>query len=302
MNCNEQAVEIVYEYLQDPSTFMAALGALSVFGVTGKYYSGELQLEEATHATTPKSRERLLGSAMDHFTDVAGMRATDDRSRREPVLRAQSKLRLAQFDTLYATIVRKRMPNQREAFSSFEKTLRVARDISELAERQRAEAHNDQQVVSGYTGVLAEVATLLLGQRFARRQGISEDWWPRITTIAGDRGETTRNIPSTYRSPVQRWDIDILQPEYTHKQITTAYQVQVKSSPLASSCGPTYASNIIKLEAFPDLALSSTERNVSVPILKELDAEMSSPGYSTKAAVRLDQRTEKLLDVIDRAA
>lgn len=146
-------------------------------------------------------------------------------------------------------------------------------------------------------GLIGELAVTMLFQRFVRNELGDKEQVALPSLFSQDRG-INRNRGST---EVRAWDVTVFQ-QFDHDDIETPYLIQVKTTKNHPKKDKFhYTKDISMLHIKEDLAINDQEerRGFSpIHIIADLLSEQEgSDSPSTKT--RLDQRTDKLLDVIN---
>ncbi len=170
---------------------------------------------------------------------------------------------------------------------------------NDYSQRESDTFNNKSEVIKRIrlAGLIGELAVTMLFQRFVRNELGDKEQIALTSLFSQDRG-INRSRGST---EIRAWDVTIFQ-QFDHDDIETPYLIQVKTTknhPKKEKF--QYTSDISMLHIKEDLAINDQEvqRGFSpIHIVADLLSEQEgSDSPSTKT--RLDQRTDKLLDVIN---
>lgn len=152
----------------------------------------------------------------------------------------------------------------------------------------------DMEDSQSLRGSFSELSVLALLHRFALRQ-MDDQSWLAVPALITENCGTRSYIFNSYK-----WDISVLtQPDNSQPPERT-YEIQVKSS--VKQYGnerKSYNKNLTLVHISPDLALAVDGPQVSNTrnsILQECFSELLNDDQ--EATARLDERTEKLLEII----
>ncbi|GAC1387038.1 MAG: hypothetical protein NVS1B7_6170 [Candidatus Saccharimonadales bacterium] len=222
--------------------------------------------------------ERVISEKVNHYID-------QDQS--------SALIRLAQMPLYAAIISTGELPDRAIVQQSYSKTLQVGQVLAEEHEHvfrdRQQEKPGSKSALGELRGNMSELSVLLLGQRFALRADICDEWLPLLSQFSADHS-TRRRAQST-----SAYDIDIFM-QHGNKPIESAYQLQVKTT--KNDCFrtnlPAYKS-VSVVHVIPDLARSN--ERIRVPTIIN---ECAMETYEERAQINLDYRSDRLLDLIDQ--
>ncbi len=144
-------------------------------------------------------------------------------------------------------------------------------------------------------GVFAEVSIMALLMRNGlriREKPDEMDYFALMSHLTADHANIGGN------SVEKAWDVDVI-TDVGSGCLSYPYKVQVKSSQNANRLsGRTDSSEISKVILRPDLQADPKERLSVTTIINECSYVESSQGNTHRINAQLNQRTEKLLDIL----
>lgn len=143
--------------------------------------------------------------------------------------------------------------------------------------------------IKDLSGNLAELNVLLLLQRFGITLG-DASWLALPSLTSANRGGSA----GAYF--VDRWDISVFTQHDKTEPPTMDYKVQVKSHPKQVQNEHVYDESITMVYARTDLGLGSAGRIMPLNVIPS--ECLRETEQASQATVRLDQRTDKLLEIL----
>jgi hypothetical protein len=161
-----------------------------------------------------------------------------------------------------------------------------------------AVAKGDNDARGDAAGIMAELAVLLLHQRFVIQRLGDDSMLSLPSRISEDRGPTRRRGSHVSDG----WDVSILTKSPDGEPVLT-YKVQVKTHSKTKGRKFIYADDITEVRVNNDLKIAhdaSSAETVPMPLRAIiLDCNDELLGSADSATIkRLDERTEKLLDIL----
>lgn len=257
-------------------------GRLQKTGAQG--ITGDMFLELAFEQPNPDAALELFAEADSHWNRAIGLHEAGE-GHGEGFGAAFS---LAQRDLYqWRLLAPEILPPASVVEKSYTQMLDLALGMTEELSSQVQRVKSDYNMT--VTGQLAEVEAWLLLQRFGLQLG-DGSWLATSSSFTEDRGN------AAYRRRTS-WDISVWTQTDTESAPERAYKVQIKTTANGNSC--IYNEDVALVNLCDDMALPNshgqTRRIPLGTIARECASEQAGSEHATR---RLDQRTEKLLDIL----
>lgn len=286
-------VAVLREYLsaRDATNKQRAIGNLECCGPSGLVFAGDACLEMAF--STMNDNEKLS------WLDRAGQnwrKCIEQQPLYSTKLNSDSaaaSMQLAHENVYRWLNLLHTLPPQKVVEQTYLNILDLGSDF--LTRQQLKDTNaRDREESQSLRGSLSELSVLALLHRFALRQMDDQSWLavPALTTEnCGTR---------SYSLDSYKWDISVLTQADNSQPPERTYEIQVKSSDKQyGKDRVTYNKDLTLVHISPDLALAVDGPQVSNTrngILQECLSELLNDDQ--EATARLDERTEKLLEIL----
>ncbi|MGH7195439.1 MAG: hypothetical protein ACREGA_01535 [Candidatus Saccharimonadales bacterium] len=256
-----------------------------------KLQAGEIALESAYAASTSNGDDDLdyLEKAQIMFKQAGQQRQS--RANWFDKLQASAELNQIQLVNHAAIILNQRLPAATTAEPAYNKTVNLANKFQEsyFDNRENLLGNGRREA----SGLMAEMAVMLLGQRLALRE-IGVITWMMLPSLFSE------NHQNHHGSTVNRaWDLSVFDDQMSQDNynLSLAYRIQVKNRDTSQRGQQSDAPGISLIQVSPDLALYPNEAQVAARVIGQCYRELvDSEHNNIKNSEQLDARQERLID------
>lgn len=280
---------VLSDLLDHQITLSEARLRLSSGGPLALLLAGRLDIELATYeAVSDEQAFDYFDSAAEAFTMVERTRLFARSGKTDPIAtRARVERILCPSNALMT--IDHRLPSLELAQTTYKQTVGASHDLLVEFDSSKNSIHPKQR--KHFVGLLAELAVLMMLQRFAINEIGCDTWFPQFSLLREDRSNSKGS------SLNHAWDINVWSRVDHSRNLD--YKIQVKNGKFGQhSKQRPDVDDIISVFVNQDLAIDSEEDIVASRIIDGCFFELQSEACP-KVSETLDARQEKLLTVLD---
>ncbi|MGD0284485.1 MAG: hypothetical protein ABSB12_02745 [Candidatus Saccharimonadales bacterium] len=257
----------------------------------GTLRAGEIAVEEALKTSKPKLAVSLFNQAEDLFIRTDQMQQLHWPNRLDSI-RARAQIDLA-YLPVHKLVYVNELPPLNVAEAVYQQTVLTGNSLAkEYRDKNPDVSKSDRHDING---TCAEIGALALLQRLPIVSGLDpQTWFPRFTYYS----EVHRN---THGAILSR-SADLVVMSKRGPEIETDYLLQVRASDFRKAEFKPNEPGITTVCVNPELRLDTDRFNVGCLIVEECFKEMTQPRRRSYFAGNLNQRTDKLQDLLDAEA
>lgn len=254
----------------------------------GVLRAGEIAVEEASKSSKPKLAVSLFNQAEDLFIRAEQMQQLRW-SNRLDAIRARAQIDLA-YLPVHKLVYVNELPPQNIAEVVYQQTVLTGHGLAKEYRDKNPDVSKPER--HDINGICAEIGTMALLQRLPIVSGLDpQTWFPRFTYYSEEHS-------NTHGATVSR-SADLVVMSKRGVEIETDYRIQVRASDFRKAEFKPDESGITLVCLNPDLKLERDRFNVGCLIVEECFKEMAQPRRRSYFASNLNQRTDKLQDLLD---
>ncbi len=284
-NANDKNCRIIANaYLQNKIHLLEATNRLSHYGSNGQYIAAELCLvKAATSIPTQASSWLILAQKK--------LENAFDTNNHNDNLKLKTYERLLQLNILKTILIDHDLPSEKIVYDEYSKLVSISSYYLDKLVNQSP--YNDREKQS-LVGKLGEIAVLALAQRWALREIGTKDWLPIQSFFHEDHGGNC-----LYVTNQPAWDITIYESKLDPlNPVQQTHKIQIKNSHPQIQERSNH-NNIPTIYINDDLASYPNEPSVFRNILLSCNYELMYPTKAQRLSRELNDRTEKLLNILD---